>query len=262
MLSVTNLGYRSRSGVRLLQGADFRLSNGDTLAIAGPNGAGKTTLLNLLAGLSTPTEGAILVDGRNLADMTPDERARKVAFVSQNETPDGRLRLRDYVALGQLPIWSDYSRADHDAALNRVLDVARLQSKASSPMVRLSGGERQRAHIARALAQRPRLLLLDEPTNHLDPDAKGRMLSLVSDLGITIVMILHDLVLIPEFASHVALIHEGQITHFGLTEDVLTSEAVRTTFGVDFLLLPYGERQVPALDIRKTRVSLHEEVTP
>ena len=253
---IHDLSFRTTGGIDLIIGAEFALDRGATLAIAGPNGAGKSTLMRLLAGNSTPTSGRITLDGQELSKFRLDDLARQIALVSQDEAPDGRLRVRDYVELGQMPIWSDHSRDEHRAALHRVLELAQLESKADSPMSRLSGGERQRAHIARALAQRPRLLLLDEPTNHLDPDLKGRMLSLVSALGITIVMILHDLVLIPEFASHVALMKNGRINHFGLTEDILTPQAVHSTFGVDYLLLPHGSRQFPVLDIRKTQISL------
>ncbi|MCL6285958.1 ABC transporter ATP-binding protein [Ruegeria sp. 2012CJ41-6] len=237
-------------------GADFALDRGAILAIAGPNGAGKSTLMRLLAGTVAPTSGSITLDGQQLSEIKLDERARQIAFVSQNEVPDGRLQVRDYVELGQMPIWHEYSRDDHKNALDQVLKLAQLEDKADFPIACLSGGERQRAHIARALAQRPRLLLLDEPTNHLDPEAKGRILSLISTLGVTIIMILHDLVLIPEFASHVALMKNGRVSQFGLTDDVLTSQAVRSTFGVDYLLLPHGSRCVPVLDIRKTPVPL------
>ncbi|MEM9797143.1 MAG: ABC transporter ATP-binding protein [Pseudomonadota bacterium] len=236
----------------LLRDAELRLSHGATLAIAGPNGAGKSTLMALLAGILTPTEGTIEIGGLPLASLSGQDRARRIALVSQHANPDGRLTLRDYVGLGQLPIWAEHGPDVHRAALDHVLDLTQLLTKAAHPMARLSGGECQRAHIARALAQRPELLLLDEPTNHLDPDAKGRMLSLVASLGITVVMVVHDLVLIPEFASHTALVQDGRLTAFGPTKDVLTPKAVSTTFGVDYLLLAHGDRKVPALDIRRT----------
>ena len=120
----------------------------------------------------------------------------------------------------------------------------------------VSGGELQRAFIARALAQRPRLLFLDEPTNHLDPDAKGRLLSLIAALGITVVMVVHDLVMIPEFATHVALMKDAHLTAFGTVSNVLTPQSVRETFGVDYLLLPHAGRYIPTLDIRKTEITL------
>ena len=253
-LVVKDVEYVAQNNQRLLHPVSFTLERGAVLAIAGPNGAGKSTLLNLLSGLEPLALGNVLIDGKNLNSMTSEERARQIAVVSQHGNPDGRLTLRDYVALGQMPIWSDRSALDHAAALARILDMTRLTDLAASPMARLSGGERQRAHIARALAQEPRLLFLDEPTNHLDPDAKGRMLSLVTSLGITVIMIVHDLVMIPEFASHVALVHAARLIGFGPVSEVLTPHAVRDAFGVGYLEFAHEGRVVAALDIRKTEL--------
>lgn len=250
-LSVKDVAYRAQNGDALLHDTSFELEEGAILAIAGPNGAGKSTLLNLLCGATALTLGDVFVDGRSLRQMSAVERARMISVVGQQEQPDGRLTLRDYVSLGQIPIYADRSAAAHEAELARILDRTSLTHLAHQRMAVLSGGERQRAHIARALAQNPKLLFLDEPTNHLDPDAKGRMLSLVSDLEITVVMIVHDLVLIPEFATHVALIKSGALTGFGKVADVLTSQAVRDTFAVEYLSFEHQGRIVPALDIRR-----------
>jgi iron complex transport system ATP-binding protein len=251
-LTAEGLSLRTPEGVALLEDVSLAVDRGAILAIAGPNGAGKTTLLNLLCGLVQPSGGCIELDGKKTADMSPAERARVIAVVGQQEMPDGRLLLRDYVALGQIPIRADHSRTGHAIELDRILDIAGLGTLQDKHMAVLSGGERQRAHIARALAQRPALLFLDEPTNHLDPDAKGRMLSLVANLGITVVMIVHDIVLIPAFATHVALMKSTRLTAFGPVRDVLTPERVLDTFGVDYLCFPHEGRMIPALDIRKT----------
>ncbi|WP_170764902.1 ABC transporter ATP-binding protein [Ruegeria lacuscaerulensis] len=256
-LIARDLEYYALSGDVLLQAASFELEEGAILAIAGPNGAGKTTLLNLLCGTAEPVLGDVLVNGRCLKHMPAKERARMIAVVSQQELPDGRLFLKDYVALGQIPIWADRSADEHARELNRILDLTGLGALADKRMAVLSGGERQRAHIARALAQNPSLLFLDEPTNHLDPDAKGRMLSLVAELGITVVMIVHDLVMIPEFATHVALMKSTRLTGFGRVTEVLTPERVRDTFGVDYLCFHHEGRVIPALDIRRTKVSTY-----
>lgn len=252
--TVRDLGFNAPNGDGLLRDVSFDLPQGAVLAIAGPNGAGKTTLLNLLAGIEDIALGDVCLEGKSLRDISPLERARKIAVVSQNSAPDGRLTLRDYVALGQMPIWNDYAAGEHAQALLHILDLTGLSKLADKPIGRLSGGETQRAHIARALAQRPQILFLDEPTNHLDPEAKGKMLSLISALGMTVITILHDLVMIPEFASYVALMKGTRMTGFGTVEDVLTPENVRKTFGVEYLLLPHEGRQVPVLDIRKTAV--------
>lgn len=254
-LEARGLEYYALNGDVLLQNVNFELNEGATLAIAGPNGAGKTTLLNLLCGGEEIVLGDVLVKGRSLRQLSAMDRARMIAVVSQQESPDGRLFLRDYVALGQIPIRADRSAAEHALELDRILKLTGLVALADKRMAVLSGGERQRAHIARALAQNPSLLFLDEPTNHLDPDAKGRMLSLVAELGITVVMIVHDLVMIPEFATHVALMKSTRLTGFGPVHEVLTPERVRETFGVDFLSFQHEGRMIPALDIRRTTTS-------
>ncbi len=254
-LIAENLEYYALNGDVLLQGVSFELDEGSILAIAGPNGAGKTTLLNLLCGAEPLALGDVRIKGRSLKQLSAKERTRMIAVVGQQELPDGRLALRDYVALGQIPIRADRSAEGHAQELDRILDLTGLANLADKRMAQLSGGERQRAHIARALAQNPSLLFLDEPTNHLDPDAKGRMLSLVAELGITVVMIVHDLVMIPEFATHVALMKSTRMIEFGSVDKVLTPERVRETFGVDFLCFLHEGRVIPALDIRRTTVS-------
>lgn len=254
-LVAQKVDYYAPGAAPLVQNVSFELDAGAILAIAGPNGAGKTTLMNLLCGATDAASGDVMVGQQNLSSMSATERARLIAVVGQQELPDGRLFLRDYIALGQIPIQADHSAEEHDSALSRILNLTGLDRLADQRMAVLSGGERQRAHIARALAQKPALLFLDEPTNHLDPDAKGRMLSLVCALGITVVMIVHDLVLIPEFATHIALLKSGTLTGFGPVADVLTPQQVREIFGVDYLRFEHEGRMIAALDIRNTPTS-------
>lgn len=255
-LVAEELRYDAANGTTLVEDVSFSVDGGTILAIAGPNGAGKSTLLRLLSGSEAPTGGDVLISGRNLKQLSATERARMIAVVGQQELPDGRLFLRDYVALGQIPIQADRSSHAHADDMRRILRLTSLTDLAEKRMAVLSGGERQRAHIARALAQNPSLLFLDEPTNHLDPDAKGRMLSLVTELSITVVMIVHDLVMIPEFASHVALINTARLTGLGPVNEVLTPDRVHDTFGVTYLQFAHQGRLIPALDIRKTELSM------
>ncbi len=260
-LVARELRYDAANGTTLVEDVSFSVDGGTILAIAGPNGAGKTTLLRLLSGTEAPTGGDVLISGRNLRQLSARERARMIAVVSQQELPDGRLLLRDYVSLGQIPIQPDRSNQAHAEDLERILRLTSLTDLAEKRMAVLSGGERQRAHIARALAQNPSLLFLDEPTNHLDPDAKGRMLSLVTELGITVIMIVHDLVMIPEFASHVALINTARLDGFGPVNEVLTADRVHDVFGVTYLQFAHQGRMIPTLDIRKTELSMERRNT-
>lgn len=253
-LTVSDLSYRTPCGKMLLQHVSFVLEQGAVLAIAGPNGAGKTTLLKLLSNLDNKAIGEIYIGCQSLHSLSSEERAQMIAVVSQQSSPNNRLLVGDYVELGQIPIWSQYSLKEHRDSLKEVLALTNLTGLANKSIGQLSGGELQRAHIARALVQKPKLLFLDEPTNHLDPEAKGRMLSLVAALGITVVMVVHDLVLIPQFASHVALLKDTKLIAYGVTAEVLTPENVRHVFGVDYLLLPYKNRQIPTLDIQRTPI--------
>ena len=141
VLTVPNVSCAASNGTVLLEDASFELEEGAILVIAGPNGAGKTTLLNVLCGINSPTSGAVLIGERPLSAMPAAERARQFAVVGQQDMPDGRLTLREYVTLGQIPIQSERSATDHAEALARTLDVTGLTTLADKKMAVLSGGE-------------------------------------------------------------------------------------------------------------------------
>lgn len=250
-LAADRISFSVGNGPPLVDDASLTVDAGAILALAGPNGAGKSTLLRLLAGLETATSGTVRVFGRPLTNLSDAERARRFAFVSQLDEPDRRLTVSDYVALGRIPHVGQTSNAENQAAVDDAIASVALDDKTERPLGRLSGGELQRASIARALCQQPEILFLDEPTNHLDPKAKGELLSLVAGRGITCVCVLHELALIPGLASHAVLMQRGRIAAAGPTDKVLTGEAVRAVFGVDFLHVahPTEQRMLPVLDI-------------
>ncbi|WP_136660281.1 ABC transporter ATP-binding protein [Nitratireductor sp. XY-223] len=259
VLEVSNLCHSARNGDLLIDDVSFAVPRGSILAIAGPNGAGKSTLLQLISGLGELAPGQVRLNGSDLSKMRPRERAKDIAFVGQLESPDGRLRLEDYVALGRLPLRSELPEKDHRAAVTKALQATQLERFRDAPLGRLSGGERQRAHIARAIAQDPKLLFLDEPTNHLDPDAKGKILSLIVGLGITVVLIVHEIALIPEFATQVAVLEQARLRAFGPAQDVLTPSLIRDVFAVDLIRVrhPSEARTLSVVDIPISRNANH-----
>ena len=189
--------------------------------------------------------------GQLYGTLSSAERARQIAYVGQHEDADGRLSLQDYVALGTLPHHMSLSSAEVSDRVEDALDKVGLSDSAATHFELLSGGERQRAKFARAICQAPSLLLLDEPTNHLDPAARGTLLTAALELGITVVTALHDLTLIEAFASHVAVLRNGQLTAYGHPIEVLKPDTVNKVFGVNLYRLdhPYEERILPSLDI-------------
>ena len=253
ILRCENLGWRVRRK-EIVSNASLKLNEGEMLGLIGPNGSGKSTLLRMLAGVSYPSTGRVYLGGTPMAELRQRDIAQTLALVEQHADTEERITVREAVELGRTPFLSvlqPWSQDDEAIVVDAIAAVD-LHGFENRNWHTLSGGERQRVQIARALAQQPQVLLLDEPTNHLDPDAKGRMLSLVASLGITVVMVVHDLVMIPEFATHAALMKSTQLVAFGATSEVLTPENVKATFGVSYLRLPHEGRMIPALDIRKT----------
>lgn len=212
--------------------ADLSVKAGEHLAIIGPNGAGKSTLLKLLAGLLLPTKGMIFLEGYQLKTLNRKDIAQKIAWLSQNEDVAPECLVSDYITLGRLPFHGTRWAAEDQAAIRTAIDHCGVTSLLKRSIGSLSGGERQRVMLARCLAQTPRILLLDEPTNHLDLAARSELLSLLRDLPLTILAVLHDLASVPEFASRTLLLHAGKIMMDGPSSQVLLSGHFEDTFGL------------------------------
>lgn len=250
-LAAHNLTFHAAGGAAIVDAVSLDIRTGDRLAIIGPNGAGKTTLLKLMCGMSRPSSGSILLDGQPLQALKPIDRARQIAVVGQADQPDRRISVRDYVALGRIPHATRRTRAEEAELIDAAMERTGLSSLAKREMGLLSGGERQRAQIARALAQEPRILFLDEPTNHLDPRARGALLALVAELDLTVVAVLHDLNLVPDFATRVAVMRDGRLIS---ADETLSRDLVREVFGIDLLRLPHPHenRELTVFDIPMT----------
>ena len=198
-LQVRNLGKRVAlpSGeLTILHGVGFDIGHGDTVAIVGASGSGKSTLLSLLAGLDSPSDGSVVLDGEALSALDEDGRARvrgeKVGFVFQSFQ-----LLPSLTALENVMLPLELSgRRDARAAATQMLQRVGLGERLASYPKVLSGGEQQRVALARAFVVKPAVLLADEPTGSLD-FATGEtvmklMFELNQELGTTLVLVTHD----------------------------------------------------------------------
>ncbi|ETX13670.1 histidinol-phosphatase [Roseivivax halodurans JCM 10272] len=231
-LSCENLGWSVR-GQSIVDGVTLEVREGETLGLIGPNGSGKSTLLKMLAGIQRPMRGKVMLGQRSLGDLPQREVARGIALVEQQADTADRITVRDAVELGRTP-WLSALRPwseDDSRIVARALDAVEMTAFDGRPWHTLSGGERQRVHIARALAQEPRILLLDEPTNHLDIHHQLSILDLVRKLPTTNVVALHDLNQAME-CDRIALMHRGHLVALGMPEEVLTSDRLRRVFAV------------------------------
>ncbi|WP_308562844.1 ABC transporter ATP-binding protein [uncultured Klebsiella sp.] len=239
VLSVNIASLLRPGGGELLADIHFNAAEGECLAVIGPNGSGKTSLLRAIVQELTSLDGDIRLFGRSVCALTRQQRAQQIAVLAQNDTPDMRLALEDYVALGRIPHAREVSRHEHEAIVTRAINDTGLQKLRKRSLAALSGGERQRAALARVLAQSPKLVLLDEPTNHLDPHGRVELLSLVKRQGITVVAVLHDLSLIESFADRVLLLSHGRAVTWDVPERVLVSEWLYPVFGLTSFTVPH-----------------------
>lgn len=223
-----------RAGARqLVDAVTLDIRPGETFGLVGPNGSGKSTLLRLMAGLLKRPQGEVLLDDHPITTLTRRDIAQRIALVEQMADTTEALSVRDAVELGRTPWLSalaPFSAADA-AIVEEALGAVGMHAMAQAPWSTLSGGERQRVHIARALAQRPRLLILDEPTNHLDIHHQLSLLRLVSDLPVTVIMALHDLNQAMG-CDRLGLMQDGRLVACGSPQEVLTPERLALIFRV------------------------------
>jgi len=216
---------------------NIAISKGSFVGIIGPNGCGKTTLFKGITGELKNKIGTISLQGKNLKHLSYKEKARNLAIVSQDiEIP--HISVEDYVLMGRLPYHKNYqffdTKEDYEIA-QKYLDLTDVSHLRNKYLTQLSGGERQLVAITRALVQEPELLLLDEPTSHLDITHQVQVLNLVQQLneqlGLTVLMIIHDLNLAGEYCDQLVLINNGSIQMSGSPEEVLTFNNIETVYG-------------------------------
>ncbi|MCI4336033.1 MAG: ABC transporter ATP-binding protein [Thermoplasmata archaeon] len=211
---------------------------GTVLALAGPNGSGKSTLLRTIAGIERPREGRVQVGGVPVPELSFDERARRIAWMPQEEPVGDDLPVRDYVAYGRHPHrgpWGAETPEDRAAVL-RAVGLVGVEDLADRRVWELSGGERQRVRLARVLAQEAPVVLLDEPTAHLDIghqiDLLERLRSVASLRRTSLVIALHDLNLAARFADSLLVLSRGRRVAWGLPKEVLSPGLLQEVWGI------------------------------
>jgi iron complex transport system ATP-binding protein len=252
MLEIDRLTVRYR-GKPALQELSLTLPPGEILGLIGPNGAGKSTLIRAISGLVAPQHGRMNWEGRDLSTCSASERARLVGVVPQAQPLGGAFSVRQTVLLGRTPHmgWLGRPSLRDEAAVQRAMQQTQLLELAERKNAELSGGEQQRVLLARALAQETPLLLLDEPTNHLDLQHQfgflDLVLRLVQERRLAVLLALHDLNLVGQYADRILLLHRGQALAAGPASDVLTPENILTAYQVAVRQYPHPETGTPLL---------------
>ncbi|BBH19899.1 ABC transporter ATP-binding protein [Paenibacillus baekrokdamisoli] len=229
--------FLRREERQLLNGVTLDMKKGEHWVILGRNGSGKTTLLEMMNGHLFPSSGTIDVLGHRYGETDLREVRKQIGYISQSVIE--KLTLRDpvweVVATGEYAFLRFYQEIDDKVRLKalQLLSEAGLSHVAYQPLSTLSQGERKKVLLARALMSEPKLIVMDEPCAGLDFHEREKLLidlGRLADRDIMIVYVTHHTEEIIPLFTHVALIHDGQITAAGPKEEVLTTERLSQTY--------------------------------
>ncbi|RFZ96412.1 ATP-binding cassette domain-containing protein [Klebsiella pneumoniae] len=229
--------FNTASGEFLaLQNVSFDIVEGETISLIGHSGCGKSTLLNLIAGITTPTEGGLLCDNREIAGPGPER-----AVVFQNHSLLPWLSCFDNVALAVDQVFRrTMSKSERREWIEHNLARVQMGHALHKRPGEISGGMKQRVGIARALAMKPKVLLLDEPCSALDPISTGRIEELITELkqDYTVVIVTHNMQQAARCSDHTAFMYLGELIEFSNTDDLFTKPAKKQT--EDYITGRYG----------------------
>ncbi|MBY8976732.1 ABC transporter ATP-binding protein [Rhodobacteraceae bacterium NNCM2] len=248
VLEIRNLWKRFGENVAL-RDVDLTINKGDFLTLLGPSGSGKTTLLMAMAGFVTPSEGSILLRGRDLVPLEPEERNLGVVFQGYALFP--KMSVAQNVAFPlELRGWKGARLRDQ---VQRTLDLVELGHLADRKPSQLSGGQQQRVALARCLVFEPEIVLLDEPLSALDRELRIKLQeelkALHRQVGVTFVNVTHDQDEALSMSTHIAVIDHGEIVQYGRPREIYDTPS--TEFVARFI----GRSNVLSIDEVETKAN-------
>ena len=211
-----------------LEDVNLTINDGDVFGIVGMSGAGKSTLVRCINLLERPTRGEVLIDGEDLMAMSPAQLRQKRRSISMIFQQFNLLMQRTCLKNICFPMEiAGVPKAEAHKRALEYLEIVGLPDKANAYPAQLSGGQKQRVAIARALASDPKVLLCDEATSALDPKTTRDILRLIKDinkrLGITVVVITHEMGVVEEICTHVAVLEHGVLQETGTVEEIFSN---------------------------------------
>ncbi len=222
--------HKAFGSKRVLTGVDLDVPEGETMAIIGYSGTGKSVLLKTVVGLLEPDRGTVDVDGQRVGELTHDELTvmrRRIGYVFQFAALFDSMTIAENVEMGLVRI-PDVGRDEIDERVERSLAAVGLEGYGDRLPSELSGGQKKRAGLARAIAIRPKYLLYDEPTTGLDPVTTTVIDELIrkmdEELGVTSVVITHDMTSAGRVADRIAMLYDGTIRWVGTPDEMRATD--------------------------------------
>ena len=220
--------FETKDGsVQALNHVSLSIETGDIYGIIGMSGAGKSTLVRCMNFLEVPSEGKVLIDGKSLSEFSPKELRKEREKIGMIFQHFNLLMQKNVLENVCFPLYiQGKKKAEARAKALELLEIVGLADRAKAYPAQLSGGQKQRVAIARALASDPQILLCDEATSALDPQTTSSILELLQDINqkfrITIVIITHQMSVVREICTHVAIMKDGEVKEQGLVEEIFS----------------------------------------
>lgn len=236
-IEVNNVSFKYPIGKQnVLENISFTIKKGELVAVVGANGGGKTTLCNILRGFiprfhnGCKFNGSVIVEGKNIAEMTMGELAKKIGFVFQNpfiQISGVKKTVFEEVAFGLENLGTP--RDEMKSRVEEIINLLKISNLRDKHPTELSGGQRQRVALAAVLVMEPDILVIDEPTSQLDPlgtEEVFEIISIMKEKKKTIILVEHKIDLISEYADRVILLNNKKIVLDDTVENVLSNENI------------------------------------
>lgn len=232
-------------GIPILHPTNLSFASGKVTTLLGHNGCGKSTLIKLLSRQNHPASGQVMFDGKAISQFSSQDFALNVAYLPQHPPITDGVTVRELVYFGRYPwkgAFGRYSKKD-DQLVDDAIEKVGLAAFSDRFVATLSGGERQRAWVAMLLAQQSQCILLDEPTSALDVAHQYELLALIRELnhtlGLTVIMVLHDINMAAKFSDHLVALHSGKVIAQGSPQELMTPDVLHKIYGMELALFTH-----------------------
>jgi iron complex transport system ATP-binding protein len=213
------------------------IAKGKITSFIGPNGAGKSTLLSIVSRLIAKDSGEVLIEGMEIGKSKSNDLAKKISILKQSNHINIRLTIKELVSFGRFPYSQGRLTTEDWKFVDEAIHYMDLQDMQDKYLDQLSGGQRQRAYIAMVVAQNTEYILLDEPLNNLDMKHSVQIMKvlqkMVSELGKTIVLVLHDINFASCYSDYIVALKDGKVVREGTTDEIISSSVLKEVYDMD-----------------------------